>query len=278
MTSLSWFGQKKIRELTKSCNLDGRVGPGQSPRLRIPNADQGIGLERDDQLVSGDFRSRYEHISRYSRVCEERWSSIADIGCGTGYGTQLLSEMGQVVGLDVSENAIGYAKATYSSGEYILGDASAAPFKDASFDAVTAFEVIEHLPEPEKLLEECHRILKRGGTLFLSSPNPAHIGNILRKVLLRIPIPPKVDMDNKYHLREFSYPESLSLISSHGFELEWSEGQTLPLDCFLPRSRPIISRVLKVRGLNDVLDWLLSEMGRNFPRLSWTVVYALRRR
>jgi 2-polyprenyl-3-methyl-5-hydroxy-6-metoxy-1,4-benzoquinol methylase len=44
-------------------------------------------------------------------------------------------------------------------------------FGNASFDAVTLFEVLEHLREPLPLLQECHRILKQGGVLCLTTGN-----------------------------------------------------------------------------------------------------------
>lgn len=277
MTKLSRFGLKKLRELAKTSISDGSVKPGGELPSEIPIGDRG-GLERNDQLVSGDFRSRFEHISRYSRACEDRWDTIADIGCGTGYGTFILSKKGHAVGVEFSEEAVRYAKRRYSSCEFIQGDAGALPLTSESFDAVTAFEIIEHLHEPEALLDECHRILRKGGTLFLSSPNPAHIGNLLRKAFFRTPIPAKVDRNNQYHIREFPYDELISTISAHGYELEWSMGQTLPIDQFVPGSGRLIRRPLEIFGLSDVYDWLMSMMGRKLPRLSWTVVYAARRK
>jgi ubiquinone/menaquinone biosynthesis C-methylase UbiE len=278
MTRFSRFGLKKLEELAKISISNERIKPDEDIPSEIPVADRGEGLERNDQFVSGDFRSRFEHISRYSRVCENQWETIADIGCGTGYGTFILSGKGHAVGVEFSEEAVKYAKRRYSSCEFVRGDAGALPLKSEGFDAATAFEVIEHLRDPEVLLDECHRILRKGGTLLLSSPNPAHIGNLLRKAFFRTPIPAKVDPNNQYHIREFSYDELISTISTHGYELEWTMGQTLPIDQFVPGSGYIVRRPLEVLGLSDVYDWLMSMMGRKFPRLSWTVVYAARRR
>lgn len=278
MMRLSRFGLRKLHELAKTSISDESVKPDGELPSRIPVADLGEGLERNDQLVSGDFRSRFEHISRYSRACEDRWETIADIGCGTGYGTYILSKKGHAVGVELSQEAVKYAKRRYSGCEFIRGDAGDLPLKNESFDAATAFEVIEHLVEPDLLLDECHRILRKGGTLFLSSPNPAHIGNRLRKAFLRTPIPAKVDPNNQYHIREFSYDELISTVSTHGYELEWSMGQTLPIDQFIPGSGYIVRRSLELLGLSDVYDWLMSMLGRKYPRLSWTVVYAARRK
>jgi SAM-dependent methyltransferase len=184
MTRLSRFGLKKLFEVTKTPISDESVEPDVEFPSEIPVADRAEGLEPSDQLVSGDFRGRFEHISRYSRVCENRWETIADIGCGTGYGTFILSKKGHAVGVDFSEGSVRYAQRSHSNCEYIRGGASALPLKNDGFDAVTAFEVIERLHDPEILLDECHRILRNGGTLLLSSQNPAHIGKPASKGLL----------------------------------------------------------------------------------------------
>jgi ubiquinone/menaquinone biosynthesis C-methylase UbiE len=52
----------------------------------------------------------------------------------------------------------------------VQGDALNLPFKDESFDIVTAFEVIEHLYDPQKALGEIRRILKMDGIALISTP------------------------------------------------------------------------------------------------------------
>lgn len=54
----------------------------------------------------------------------------------------------------------------------IQADALNIPFKDDSFEAVTAVAVIEHVPYPNKLLKEVSRVLKKDGIFILTSPDP----------------------------------------------------------------------------------------------------------
>ena len=53
----------------------------------------------------------------------------------------------------------------------VRGDACRMPFRDASFDAVVAGELIEHLARPEQFLKEAHRVLAHGGRLIITTPN-----------------------------------------------------------------------------------------------------------
>lgn len=277
MTITSRFGRRKIRALCTDASFDNSADMDDR-ELRIPKADLGNGLERNDHLVSGDFRSRFEHISRYLVAGKGEWSEVVDIGCGTGYGVSLLSCKGVVIGIDVSPAAVKYARTKYPQCDYVIGDARATPLRSECVGAVTAYEVIEHMSDPEELLRECHRILVKGGLLYLSSPNPAHLANIVRRVFFGIPVPSKVDMGNIYHIREYTYKDMLSVISSNDYELVQSAGQTLPVDHILPRMRCGVRTVLHSIGLLEAYDWVLSVIGNRFPSLSWTVIYVLRRK
>ena len=98
---------------------------------------------------------------------------VLDAGCGVGYGSAFLGEAASsVVGVDVSGEAIDYARARYGGGnvEFAVGDLQRLERGDAEFDAVVAFEVIEHLPQPERFVAEARRVLKPDGVLVVSTP------------------------------------------------------------------------------------------------------------
>jgi SAM-dependent methyltransferase len=98
---------------------------------------------------------------------------VLDAGCGVGYGSAFLGESAlSVLGVDVSREAIDYAQARYGSGnvEFAVGDLEQLARGDAEFDAVVAFEVIEHLPQPERFVAEARRVLKPDGVLVVSTP------------------------------------------------------------------------------------------------------------
>ena len=85
-----------------------------------------------------------EHVARYALAMRfARGRRVLDLGCGTGYGTADLARVASAaVGVDLASEAIGYAEQHFPSARFLQGSAAAVPFPPASFDLVTAFEVI----------------------------------------------------------------------------------------------------------------------------------------
>jgi ubiquinone/menaquinone biosynthesis C-methylase UbiE len=116
-----------------------------------------------------------EHISRYAFAV--RWASGAralDLGCGVGYGTaELASRARFAIGIDSAPEAIVHARSAYAlhNTNFIPASATALPFRDESFELVTAFEVIEHLTDWRVLLSEARRVLHSDGVFLVSTPN-----------------------------------------------------------------------------------------------------------
>ena len=95
---------------------------------------------------------------------------ILDVGCGTGQVVEQLSRRGyRARGVDVSEPAVRIARRR--GGHCSLYDGRRLPFGAAQFDAVGAFNVLEHVEEPEAFLGELVRVLVPGGRVVISSPN-----------------------------------------------------------------------------------------------------------
>jgi ubiquinone/menaquinone biosynthesis C-methylase UbiE len=198
---------------------------------KVPVGDKGIPGERADMRFEKDIHSKREHLQRYQYASNRVKGNILDVGCGTGYGTKMLLDASHnsVYGIDVSRNAICYAETNYPGPKYICSSAETLPFEDECFDAITAFEVIEHVPDPYKTLSELQRVLKKGGDLFISTPNPRHLLNVGRHFVLGRPYPEKIIMSNIYHLKEFYYEEFVKLLRTKGFRVKAKYGQTLPI-------------------------------------------------
>ena len=117
-----------------------------------------------------------EHYSRYLFAARlARFRRVLDLGCGSGYGSALLSQTARhIYALDNSSDALaltGDANATRANITRVQGSAAQLPFAPNSLDLVVAFEVIEHLNDWADLLREARRVLAPGGQLIVSTPN-----------------------------------------------------------------------------------------------------------
>ncbi len=111
---------------------------------------------------------RYTLARRLSRIIR-KGGKLLDIGCGNGAQTSLfLNDFDSVAGIDVQADPM---KGSDVKADWVAGAGEYLPFQDNSFDAVTCFEVLEHVNDPIKSVREIHRILKPGGQLVVSVPN-----------------------------------------------------------------------------------------------------------
>jgi len=97
--------------------------------------------------------------------------TFADLGCGTGQSSSLLSKHYQVTGVDISPLFLKEAQKKFSQVDFIKGDIIQLPFKNNSFDGVGCFNVLEHISAPQKAVAEMIRITKKGGLIFICCPN-----------------------------------------------------------------------------------------------------------
>jgi len=98
-----------------------------------------------------------------------------DVGCGSGAALGVARALGwKVTGVEVDEAAA--AKARRFSDEIHAGNVLEAPFEPGRFDVITAFHVIEHVPDPVAVLRRLLRWLAPGGLLIVEVPNAGGLG------------------------------------------------------------------------------------------------------
>lgn len=116
-----------------------------------------------------------EHLCRYWWAAElAAGRRVLDAGCGIGYGAALMAEAGaaEVVGVDISETVVEAARARVPEGVTLTtSDVASLPFGDGAFGLVVCFEVIEHVEDALRVLDELRRVVATDGLLVVSSPN-----------------------------------------------------------------------------------------------------------
>jgi O-antigen biosynthesis protein len=216
-----------------------------------------------ERVVLGQSKSliENEHLARYRFATQlVEGKQVADIACGTGYGTRMLAMSGarSVHGMDLSEDAVAFCKEHNSAPNAIYSVANAqklAAIPDNAFDIVVSFETIEHLPEVEAYLDEMTRILRPGGTFLVSTPDRR-----ISSVLYCFYGHPA----NKYHVREYTERELLSLLSRR-FQIVACYGQAFvlwwlvfwPVQVFIKA----FCRILGTTKARDFKDNLYSNRG-----------------
>lgn len=125
-----------------------------------------------------------KRIGKIDEALSLRGMRVLDLGCGNGcYTVELSRRAAWVCGFDFEWS---YLQAVEDSIPRVQGIGESLPFKDASFDAVTMIEVLEHTHSDTEVLAECSRVLRRGGRLILFLPNklypfeshPCHLGRL----------------------------------------------------------------------------------------------------
>ena len=121
--------------------------------------------------------------ARFKHLDLKAGDRVLDLGCGEGrhvHGLYLEGGL-HIVGVDLSHKDVLTARHEIEDNAEIfkdapghysfgVGDALRLPFADSSFDKIICSEVLEHIPDYEKALEEITRLLKPGGTLAISVP------------------------------------------------------------------------------------------------------------
>lgn len=99
-------------------------------------------------------------------------SKVADVGFGTGFGTQLLSvNAKEVHGFEIDENAIQFAKSAFPHKSLHFEYGDLVKGIDGQFNYIIMIDVIEHIKEERIALDNVKKMMAKDGTLIISTPN-----------------------------------------------------------------------------------------------------------
>lgn len=104
---------------------------------------------------------------RYGR----RGSRFLEVGSGMGHLTGQLEDTFETFGCDINHWAVKKSKEVVKKSHLQTASAQELPFKNNSFNVVIIKHIVEHLPDPQKAIQEIGRVTETGGTLILATPN-----------------------------------------------------------------------------------------------------------
>jgi 2-polyprenyl-3-methyl-5-hydroxy-6-metoxy-1,4-benzoquinol methylase len=157
-------------------------------------------------------KQRYEYLNFDNKIEQiekrlGRRGKILDVGCSFGFSLDVARRRGwAVTGIEVSEYAAEYAR--QQLGLSVINKAILdVELEKNSFDVITMWYVIEHLPNPKQVMHHLKNIVKSDGLLVVSTPNVESYRARIQGQKWRIWIPPE-------HLLYFS-PETMKSLCSH---------------------------------------------------------------
>ena len=160
--------------------------------------------------------------------------NLLNVGGSAGAIDNLLADrFSHVVGVDIDDHAIAHAKQSFSKPnlEFLVADALRLPFGDDSFDVVVCSHVYEHVPDPEIMFQEIHRVLRPGGVCYFSAGNrlmwnEPHYNLPLLSVLPRplahlyIRLSGKADFYHEKHLSYWGLKKLVGRFDLHDYTTE----------------------------------------------------------
>lgn len=192
---------------------------------RLPPSEEAVwpGV-RNDLFVA--------HESVYAFVAERtRGRRVLDAACGTGYGSDLLARSGAeaVLGIDLSDRRVAYARRTFRAPNLTFArhDCEHLELESSSRDLIVSSNTLEHLARPELFLRAAERILTSEGELVVAVPPVLSAADVA------------VHGTNRYHAAPLSVRAWAELFDSEGWSLRFYAHRALaPLDLASPfRSR-----------------------------------------
>jgi SAM-dependent methyltransferase len=142
------------------------------------------------------------HVAVYEWIAERcAGLRVVDLACGEGYGSDLLARhAAEVVGVDANPEAFEHARARYRRPNLSFARGLVEEY-DEPADAVVFLQTIEHIHEPDRLLE---RIARIAPVAYISTPNR-----------LTLAPPGAEKSDNPWHLREYDQAQYRELLEPH---------------------------------------------------------------
>lgn len=155
--------------------------------------------------IRKDHKARYEFASNLI----DSQAKVLDAACGVGYGSFILNlqSNADVLGVDISHEAIAYAKKNYGTENvrFEQSDLKSLQFEHGIFDCIVSFETYEHIDFTEEFIKSCSDLLKANGQLILSTPNEKYLPFNAEKF--------------RFHLKHYTFEDIQTQLERNGFSI-----------------------------------------------------------
>jgi SAM-dependent methyltransferase len=170
--------------------------------------------DREHGLMA--YQEHEQNLARFAAIVARIEAAgatgrLLDVGCSVGTSLVAAGRRGwRAEGIELSRDVVDFVRRDWG---LVVHDRSLEEigFPDASFDAVLMHHVLEHLPEPERTIAECCRVLKRGGVMYQALPNHDSLKSRLFGQHWSYGVSPA-------HLSHFTPRTLAALLRAHGLE------------------------------------------------------------
>lgn len=180
----------------------------------------------------------------FKKYLGSKSNAVLEIGCGTGYvlkGLQDNFANYQLVGSEIHLEGLKFAKERLPNVAFVQLDATKMPFEN-EYNAIGAFDVLEHIEEDEKVMQEVYKALKPNGLFFISVPQHQWMWSINDHIA--------------YHKRRYSRTEMKQKLINNGFEIIYISSFVFMLFPFM-----YLSRLFKQKKASKIThEIILKEM------------------
>lgn len=211
------------------------------------------GYNLKNKLLKITFKNQ---ISKIKKFQIKKALKIWDIGCAYGYFLNYCEKNGWTLyGSDISSHAIDKAKKLTTARLKVNNIEEKSPF-NIKFDVITCFEVLEHLNNPDKAIENVYESLDTDGIFLMSTPNPRSYG--YRRLFL------KFEDSDKTHISLYNKKYWEKLLKSNNFHILSSN--TVIYNEASDRKMAklvLISKLLSSLGLGFTTEIVAIKKGKN---------------
>jgi methionine biosynthesis protein MetW len=214
----------------------------RTPDVNRPGDPLGVSTRHEEGFWNVPERLRLRGITRV--LSERRFQRMIDVGCGFGEFTSGVAHelsIPEVYGVDFSADAVGSVSRRGIVASRVDLNRDPLPFPDETFDLAIMVESIEHLEDVEHCLEEVARVLRKGGSLVVTTPNLASWHGRLSLLLGFQPFTLDVGFERHYgslasfsgrssgHIRGFTLPALSEILRHFGFSVDKIDSAPLPI-------------------------------------------------